>query len=174
MGLVAKINGYLSPLDKDNYDNFMLNSSSQRIQLVATRWNQCFLSQLYSVEDIFLIDDDVWDQAKRGFRLYFRTVVNWEGVWFFDAEQPQFIFGRKAPMTVRCHDKGTIQAFNDQFHCLLTERECCNRDKDHIARTLLWEEENKWMIVFIAMIIRLNFLHHNWHIKLFKHLVFWH
>ena len=34
-----------------------------------------------------------------------------------------------APMTVRCHDKGTIQAFNDQFHCLLTERECCNRDK---------------------------------------------
>ena len=37
MGLVAKINGYLSPLDKDNYDNFMLNSSSQRIQLVATR-----------------------------------------------------------------------------------------------------------------------------------------
>lgn len=81
------------------------------------------------MEDIFLIDDDVWDQAKRGFRLYFRTVVNWEGVWFFDAEQPQFIFGRKAPMTVRCHDKGTIQAFNDQFHCLLTERECCNRDK---------------------------------------------
>ena len=73
------------------------------------------------MEDIFLIDDDVWDQAKRGFRLYFRTVVNWEGVWFFDAEQPQFIFGRKAPMTVRCHDKGTIQAFNDQFHCLLTE-----------------------------------------------------
>ncbi len=64
-----------------------------------------------------------------GGRLYFRTVVNWEGVWFFDAEQPQFIFGRKAPMTVRCHDKGTIQAFNDQFHCLLTERECCNRDK---------------------------------------------
>ena len=37
MGLVAKINGYLSQLDKDNYDNFMLNSSSQRIQLVATR-----------------------------------------------------------------------------------------------------------------------------------------
>lgn len=24
-----------------------------------------FLSQLHSVEDIFLIDDDVWDQAKR-------------------------------------------------------------------------------------------------------------
>lgn len=81
--------------------------------------------------------NNVWDQAKRRFRLYFRTVVNRECVWFFDAEQPQFIFGRKAPMTVRCPDKGTIQAFNDQFHCLLTERECCNRDKDHIARTLL-------------------------------------
>lgn len=160
MGLVAKINGYLSPLDKDNYDNFMLNSSSQRIQLVATRWNQCFLSQLYSVEDIFLIDDDVWDQAKRGFRLYFRTVVNWEGVWFFDAEQPQFIFGRKAPMTVRCHDKGTIQALNDQFHCLLTERECCNRDKIILPEPFFerkkiseWLFLLRWLFGWISFII---------------------
>ena len=50
MGLVAKINGYLSPLDKDNYDNFMLNSSSQWIQLVATGDEECKLKVTIGME----------------------------------------------------------------------------------------------------------------------------
>ena len=104
--------------------------------------------------------NNVWDQAKRRFRLYFRTVVNRECVWFFDAEQPQFIFGRKAPMTVRCHDKGTIQAFNDQFHCLLTERECCNRDKIILPEPFFerkkiseWLFLLRWLFGWISFII---------------------
>ena len=97
------------------------------------------------MEDIFLIDDDVWDQAKRGFRLYFRTVVNWEGVWFFDAEQPQFIFGRKAPMTVRCHDKGTIQAFNDLVLVQKAARKLRGQGiKDVELVGDAWELENCW------------------------------